>query len=107
METQRRPVHSCAALGGREAVRELFTTLSRKRSQLRVGRHMVDMLSRSSNCCCKGTLAHVRAALAEPPDAPARRVLLLIIPSCFKMAVASTVQQVWSYEGVVLAYFTI
>jgi hypothetical protein len=44
------------------------------------------MSSRRLNCCCSGTLAQVKAAFTAPPDAPARRTLLLMMPSCLKMA---------------------
>lgn len=86
MDTHRRPEHSCAASAGSAFRSAASTSLSREPAQPRAGLHMLASLLKSVYCCCRGMLEQVSAALMEPPEAPATRVLLVMMPSCFRMA---------------------
>jgi hypothetical protein len=70
-----------------------LNALSRIPWQLALARQVDARPSWSLYCCCAVTLAHVKTAMAAPPDAPARRVVSVMIPRCFKTAAAHRSQQ--------------
>jgi len=85
-DTHRRPEQFWPGLVARIWTIAFSTWVSRKPLQLPVGLHTVATSNKASNCCCGGMLAQVRAACVAPPEAPARRVLLLMIPRCLRTA---------------------
>lgn len=90
-DTHRRPEQFRPGLVARICDVAFATWVSRKPLQLPVGLHTVATSNKESYCCCVGMLVQVRTACVAPPEAPARRVLLLMIPRCLRTAADSKI----------------
>lgn len=84
--THRRPEQASHASAGRREDRDALRAVSKTPWQLLAALHFEARPVKVLYCCCRGTSAQVSSALVAPPEAPAREVLLLMMPSCFRTA---------------------
>lgn len=88
IDTHSLPEQLGPAFGCILAVTVLVNAWSRKPWQFCCGLQMLTNIRLSSSACCGLRLEHTWTALIAPEELPAKRVLLLNMPSCLRIAAA-------------------